>query len=200
VATLVFDNSLLVNVASSLLKVHSRLDVRNLSRSRRSRGTMQSPFAGLHETLTARILASDTLSFEDKMHCEQVCLAWKSLLRCSEPDTSRGIWTKRVDFHISAQAVKDVSLVLDRQVPTMELESGNPRLTTRQQAGLDWLARRAAGISDLRIHALGNPKWTLAIVLLALQKWASTSAPGPGVRLFTGDLTQAVYNSSSRTS
>ena len=156
--------------------------------SARSTMTMQCPFAGLHETLTVRILSNESLSLKDKMHCEEVCTAWKTLLRCSRPDTSRGVWAKRLDLNLRSRGLKDISLKVGVEVPTVELQSGNPCLTTRQRAGLDWLSRRAAGISELRIDAPGNPKWTLAFVLLALQ---STSPPGPNVQLYTGDLTAA---------
>ncbi len=88
--------------------------------------------------------------------------------------------------------------MLEREVSTMELQSGNPRLTARQRAGLAWLARRATGVRELRVFNSKSPNWTLASVLLALQGRGSMSPPGPDLHLSTGDLTVHFCNISNK--
>ncbi len=137
--------------------------------------------------------------FKDKLHCEQTCRSWQSILRCSVASDGTfsamwapGVWGKTLQLLLvnSSDERKQTKLELTYDTPSIWLVSTETEATSQQdQDCLAWVAQRAAGFSHVSLHKTGSKSpWLFAHTVLALSA-ASKCLPSLfDVRIQAGQL------------
>ncbi len=158
----------------------------------------ESRFEGLPHSLLHRIFSCGSLLLLDKMRCEQVCTGWRALLRCEQPETSRGVWFDSIAVQLgSDRHDKNVYVRMEPGMQAICTSAQDPWLSDAQASAMEWLAQRSIGFNKVKISLAENTGWQVAFVLLVLQDKSMAFPSGPDLSISTG-IAQSRQSASTR--